>query len=190
MNEKLIDSSVNQLLNFEISKPLSHYVTFKGNRIRYKNTPENELGLYAFWLLNDDDTVKDLERSLIIKGPGNKYYSFTWDWNINEKNILVYVGKTTTFRNRLSQHLMLKTFDWLVPDDKKSPYKRTTSCQLRSSIEHLLSGNLKSTNLGLDFIRERICVTFIPLEGIGNRFFAEDLAIGKGKPWFNVDSER
>lgn len=42
----------------------------------------------------------------------------------------------------------------------------------------------------LDFIRERIQVSYIPLDGLGNRFFAEDLAIGKGKPWFNVDSER
>jgi hypothetical protein len=190
MNENLINETVNQLIDFNTSKPLSHFVTFNGNKIRYSNIPENELGLYAFWLTNNDGIAQKLNRSLEIKGPGNKPYSFTWDWNVNEKNILVYVGKTTKFRNRLAQHLKLKTFNWEVPKDKTSPYKSTTSCQLRSGIEHLIIGNTEPTNIGLDFIRERIRVSYIPLEGLGNRFFAEDLAIGKGKPWFNVDSER
>lgn len=190
MNENLIDAVVDQLLDFNTSKPLSHYVIFNGNKIRYSNIPENELGLYAFWLTNNDGIVEKLNRSLEIRGPGNKPYQFIWDWNVKEKNILLYVGKTTTFRSRLSQQLKLKTFTWVVPEDKTSPYKRTTSCQLRSGIEHLLSGNIQPSILGLDFIRKRIQVTYIPLEGLGNRFFAEDLAIGKGKPWFNVDSER
>jgi len=190
MNENLIDAVVDQLLDFNTSKPLSHYVIFNGNKIRYSNIPENELGLYAFWLTNNDGIVETLNRLLEIKGPGNELYPFTWDWNVNEKSILVYVGKTTTFKSRLAQHLKLKTFNWEVPEDKTSPYKSTTSCQLRSGIEHLLSGNTQPTNLGLDFIRERIQVSYIPLDGLGNRFFAEDLAIGKGKPWFNVDSER
>lgn len=141
-------------------------------------------------MLNNDGIAEKLNRSQEIKGPGNKPYPFTWDWNVNDKRILVYVGKTTTFKSRLSQHLKLKTFNWVVPEDKTSPYKSTTPCQLRSGIEHLLSANIRSTNLGLDFIRDRIRVSYIPLEGLGNRFFAEDLAIGKGKPWFNVDSER
>ena len=190
MNKKLIDSVVDQLLDFNTSKPLSHYVTFIGNKIRYTKFPKEKKGLYAFWMLNNDGILEKLNRSLEIKGPGNKYYPFTWDWNVNEKYILVYVGKTTTFKSRLGKHLKLKTFTWVVPEDKTSPYKPTTSCQLRTGIEHLLSGNTQPTISGLDFIRERIQVTYIPLEGLGNRFFAEDLAIGKGKPWFNVDSER
>lgn len=190
MNENLIDTVADQLLDFNTSKPLSHYVIFNGNKIKYSNIPENELGLYAFWLKNDDGIAQKLNRSLEIKGPGNKPYPFTWDWNVDEKYILVYVGKTTTFKSRLGQHLKLKTFKWEVPEDKTSPYKPTTSCQLRTGIEHLLIGNTQPTIPGLDFIRERIQVTYIPLEGLGNRFFAEDLAIGKGKPWFNVDSER
>ena len=190
MNENLIDAAVDQLLDFNASIPLSHYVTFNGNKIKYTNIPDCKKGLYAFWLTNNDGIVETLNRSLEIKGPGNKHYPFTWDWNVNEKHILVYVGKTTTFRNRLSQHLRLKTFYWKIPEDKTSPYKPTTSCQLRTGIEHLLSGNDQPNNLGLDFIRKRIQVTYIPLDGLGNRFFAEDLAIGKGKPWFNVDSER
>ena len=109
MNENLINTAVDQLLDFNASMPLSHYVTFNGNKIRYTNIPENELGLYAFWLTNNDGIVETLNRSLEIKGPGNKYHPFTWDWNVNEKHILVYVGKTTTFRSRLSQHLKLKT---------------------------------------------------------------------------------
>ena len=190
MNENLINETVNRLLDFNTSKPLSHYVTFNENKIRYTNTPDNETGLYAFWLMNNDGIADKLNRSLKIKGPGNELYSFTWDWNVDEKYILVYVGKTTTFKSRLAQHLKLKTFSWKVPEDKTSPYKPTTSCQLRTGIEHLLIRNTQPANLGLDFIRERIQVSYIPLDGLGNRFFAEDLAIGKGKPWFNVDSER
>lgn len=190
MNENLINETVNQLLDFNTSKPLPHYVTFNGNKIRYTNVPNEKKGLYVFWLMNNDGDVEKLNRSLKIKGPSNKLYSFTWDWNVNEKNILVYVGKTTTFKSRLGQHLKLKTFNWDVPEYKTSPYKPTTSCQLRTGIEHLLIKNTKPNNRGLDFIRDRIRVLYIPLEGLGNRFFAEDLAIGKGKPWFNVDSER
>lgn len=48
MNENLIDAVVDQLLDFNTLKPLSHYVIFNGNKIRYSNIPENELGLYAF----------------------------------------------------------------------------------------------------------------------------------------------
>lgn len=190
MNENLINESVNQLLDFNASKPLSHYVTFNGNRIRYTNIPSKEKGLYAFWLMNNDGIVEKLNRSLEIKGPGNIPETFTWDWNVNKKHILVYIGKTTTFRSRLAKHLKLKTFSWEVPEDKTSPYKPTTSCQLRTGIEHLLKGNYQTANLGLGFIQERIQVSFVPLDGLGNRFFAEDLAIGLGKPWFNVDSER
>jgi hypothetical protein len=190
MNEDLINEAVSLLLDFKSSKPLSHYVTFNGNKIRYTKVPKEKKGLYAFWLLNNVGDVEKLNRSLKIKGPGNKLYSFNWDWNVNEKNILVYVGKTTTFKSRLGKHLKLKTFNWDVPEDKTSPYKPTTSCQLRTGIEHLLIKNTQPTNRGLDFIRDRIRVSYIPLEGLGNRFFAEDLAIGIGKPWFNVDSER
>ena len=190
MNDNLINETVNQLLDFNTSKPLSHYVTFNGNKIRYTKVPKEKKGLYAFWLLNNDSIVEKLNRSLEIKGPGNIPETFTWDWNVNKKNILVYVGKTTTFKSRLAQHLKLKTFSWEVPEKKTSPYKPTTSCQLRTGIEHLLIKNTQPTNRGLDFIRDRIRVSYIPLDGLGNRFFAEDLAIGKGKPWFNVDSER
>lgn len=190
MNENLINKTVNRLLDFNTSKPLSHFVTFNGNKIKYTNTPDNEKGLYAFWLLNNNGDVQKFNRSLEIKGPSNKLFPFTWDWNVDEKYILVYVGKTTTFRSRLSQHLRLKTFNWVIPKNKTSPYKPTTSCQLRAGIEHLLAAKDQSNNRGLDFIKERIRVSYIPLDGLGNRFFAEDLAIGKGKPWFNVDSER
>jgi len=34
MNDNLINETVNQLLEFNIPKPLSHYVTFNGNKIR------------------------------------------------------------------------------------------------------------------------------------------------------------
>ncbi|WP_452223711.1 hypothetical protein [Lacinutrix chionoecetis] len=190
MNEDLINETVDNLLDFNASKPLSHFVTFNGNRIRYTNTPDNEKGLYAFWLTNNDGDVERLNRSLEIKGPGNIPKTFTWDWNVNEKYILVYIGKTTTFKSRLTQHLKLKTFSWEIPEEKTSPYKLTTSCQLRTGIEHLLTAKNQPNNQGLDFIKERIQVSYIPLDGLGNRFFAEDLAIGKGKPWFNVDSER
>ena len=190
MNEDLINETVDKLLDFNASKPLSHFVIFNGNRIRYTNTPENEKGLYAFWLMNSDGIAEKLNRFLKIKGPGNVLYSFTWDWNVDEKYILVYVGKTTTFRSRLSQHLRLKTFNWIIPKNKTSPYKPATSCQLRTGIEHLLTAKNQPNNRGLDFIKEKIRVSYIPLDGLGNRFFAEDLAIGKGKPWFNVDSER
>ena len=79
MNENLIDAAVDQLLDFNASIPLSHYVTFNGNKIRYTNIPDCKKGLYAFWLTNNDGIVETLNRSLEIKGPGNKHYPF---WTI------------------------------------------------------------------------------------------------------------
>jgi len=66
--------------------------------------------------------------------------------------------------------------------------KKTTACQLRAGIEHLLKNSLEENSI--DFMLNNILVSIVEMDGLADRFFTEDLAIGIGKPWFNVDSER
>jgi len=73
--------------------------------------------------------------------------------------------------------------------DGASRLRPTTTCQLRSGIDHLFprapnTRELMLKNVGLSFVR---------LDGDGeaaNRFYLEDMAIGLMRPPFNVDVER
>lgn len=149
----------------------------KGKSIRYSDILVIKPSVYAFWLINTNNQAESLHRQVRITGPDGSSEKISFDWNLNNDFILFYVGKTTNFKNRLKKHLLLGTNTW---EHKENDYlnKKTTACQLRSGIEHLIKNS------------SNIRISIIELDALVERFFAEDLAIGKGKPWFNVDSER
>ncbi len=69
-----------------------------------------------------------------------------------------------------------------------SLYKRTTACQIRAGIEHLFKKHQPSPELG-DKLRH-FSLAWVEETCFAERFYAEDLAIGTFRPWFNLDCER
>lgn len=187
MNPSLIHIQTEALLDVSKAIALGKFVSLRKGRPGYTELAITEACIYAFWLRNTDNGAESLHRILRINGPNKKPEELTWNWNLQNDNILLYVGKTTNFKNRLKKHLLLGTSHW---EHKRYDYlnKKTTACQLRAGVEHLLKHSKHRSNI--DFMLDNIYVNAIKLDGLANRFFAEDLAIGKGKPWFNVDSER
>lgn len=187
MDASIIDTKVQDVLNPSKSYALDELVKVKGNSIRYSDIAVIKPSIYAFWLINTNNQAESLHRKVKITGSNGSSEKIPFDWNLNNDFILLYVGKTTNFKNRLKKHLLLGTNTW---EHKENDYlnKKTTACQLRAVVEHLIKNS--SIDNGIDFMFSNVRVSVIELDGLIERFFAEDLAIGKGKPWFNVDSER
>ena len=187
MNESLIHSKTETLLEANQALELKQFVSLSNGRVIYSDLVTTEACIYAFWIKNIHRTAELLHRELCINGPKGKPEKITWDWNLHENSILLYVGKTTNFKSRIKKHLLLGTNNW---EHKPNNYlnKKTTACQLRAGIEHLLKHS-KPLNT-IDFMLNNILVNAVKLDELTSRFYAEDLAIGKGKPWFNIDSER
>lgn len=158
-------------------------------------------GLYAFWfkrsyieemreIFNFDVKLKGAKDE-VLEGK-YKFYDCTWDWYFNGEWTLLYVGKTTKFKKRLGQHLRLKSksLEWPISENGTLS-KPTTSCQLRSGLEYLMHsrGDLKDIE-AKDLMKEHLWISYMEVGDASKRFYAEDLAVGQGCPWFNLDSER
>ncbi|MBQ9494912.1 MAG: hypothetical protein IJR50_04655 [Treponema sp.] len=143
-------------------------------------------GLYIFWFDNSDKIIRTLKRNLQIKGPNRKTQSLSWDWNLDNEKICLYVGKSTDIKKRLGQHLLLKTNN-LYPNTTSELYKKTTSCQFRSGFDYLYQK--KNINI-FSKINKRVHLSIIRENNFIRRFYMEDFLIGKLLPWFNIDSER
>jgi len=103
----------------------------------------------------------------------------------------LYVGKTAhSIASRIGQHLRLKDVRMLpLGGDAKKAKRPTTSCQLRGGVEHLFPDEKDTRTLILD----NIGLSYVELDGdahAANRFYLEDLAIGRMHPPLNVDIER
>jgi hypothetical protein len=158
-------------------------------------------GLYCFWWINKDDTVREIlkssNREVTVLGTKGSPQNIAWDWNLSLKFVPLYIGKTTNLSQRMGQHLMLNTWSWYWYQNQfmKNFFKKTlhrreklTTCQFRSGFEHLfkyygdpMKKEILLNNIGYSYVIENNFV---------NRFYEEDFQIGKHKPWFNIDSER
>lgn len=187
MDKGIIEDSVNKLLDYSRVKPMPNFVQFVScNRAKYSTSVSEKECIYAFWLNNKDSIVKELNTKFTVLGVNKFQQKVEWSWNLDDNQILLYVGKTTNFKKRMKKHLMLGTKQWKQNDDN-TLYKKSTACQLRAGVEKLIQ---KSDIDFFEFLNERIGVNYVEMDNFIDRFFAEDLAVGIGKPWFNVDSER
>jgi len=109
MDSALIDKTVKDLLDIKKANILSKLVSVSNGKIKYTDLTISKPSIYCFWLKNYTNQVKSMHRVLSIKGPNEEPNELEWDWNITDTNILLYVGKTTNFKNRLKQHLLLGT---------------------------------------------------------------------------------
>jgi hypothetical protein len=159
------------------------------NRIDLPDKP----GIYAFWWMGPLQKLLSSNRRIVLKGPNASRVSIElqhW-WPTTIPFPCLYVGKTTSIKKRFSLHLKRGSPGRLHTIPKSNEKRRpvTTSCQLRYGVEHIFSASPNP----MEIIEEDVGFSF-QTEGIAanvtDRFYAEDLLIGKWKPWFNIDSER
>jgi hypothetical protein len=155
-------------------------------------------GVYAFWWTGSLALLRaeECNRRLLLRGPGRRVVAL----EINDEwlgldtglPVPLYVGKTAgSLAKRVGQHLRLGSGARMLPrgyDAFKQPAP-TTSCQLRTGIEHLFPQQQDTRAL----ILENVGLSYVLLDGdthAANRFYLEDLAIGLVRPPLNVDIER
>ncbi len=175
---------------------LQEIATPKGTRLRRNCLPPGGV-VYAFWWTGDEKMLKSQEcnRKLTLKGPGGRdvtlRISDEWLGLGTDLPVPLYVGKSAKgLQERAGQHLMLSK-ERILPlgggaVKAKPP---TTSCQLRAGIDHLFPERRDTRTIVL----ENVGLSFVELDrdvNAANRFYLEDLAIGRMRPPLNVDIER
>lgn len=104
----------------------------------------------------------------------------------------LYVGKNAqSLSSRVGQHLLLGTPGRVIPRKLGTQRHKppTTSCQLRSGIEHFF---LRADD-PIELVLSNVGLSYVILDGDlngANRFYLEDLAVGLMRPPINVDIER
>jgi hypothetical protein len=155
------------------------------------NIPEDQGGLYTFWWRGDGKIL--LDKDYILAGPNHTevIIRINQEWlkkATHNKNVALYVGKTTKLRGRILDHIKAnspKESLFEEGDDKKK--KHNSVSQLRYGIERLLN------NSSMDLISKNVGLSFYPIvgpENAVNRFYLEDYLIGEFTPLLNVDIER
>jgi hypothetical protein len=178
---------------------LNEVVGRAGKRYRLKpNALPKQGGVYAFWWTGPTSVLrsKQFNRRLVLHGPGGRPVELRvdkeWLGLDTELPVPLYVGKTADdISNRIGKHLRLgspgRYFPSTIGRQRHKP--PTTTCQLRSGIEHFFLS--ESDPVGL--ILKNIGLSYVLLTGDqhgANRFYLEDLAIGLMRPPINVDIER
>jgi hypothetical protein len=181
-------------------------------------------GIYAFWWKNNSDEdrnlLSSLNREVFIKGkrekqltkeipPVHQIHKVSWNWNLEQDYVCLYVGKSSNIATRIQLHLGSRhNHDWYLKSgvgiykEKRATkhndgflLKWDTACQFRAGMEHLLKTEVVKLRFE-DVLQSRIYFSHFTDFGddshkaMTERFYAEDLAIGVLRPWFNVDSER
>ena len=154
-------------------------------------------GIYAFWWRHSAEHFVDSIQNpkLHFHGPGGNPLSYKIDRAgltlADNGRLPLYVGKAySSIAKRIGQHMTLGT-PRSVPQDQCYGVagRRTTSCQVRDRLDRLYPyvedmRAIAIANLSISYVRLDEEGDFV------SRFFLEDLAIGKLRPLFNLDSER
>lgn len=181
-NQDLIDV----LLDESKAQQLSHLLEFNNGRADYSAVPAKG-GVYVFYIDLSQVDKSELQTDFTLLGPGGRDIDQTWEPFLKKSMNLAYVGKTTNLNNRLRLHLCLGREPF---GGQGKIVKPTTSCQYRAGFDHLFyrkDVDFRSEGLGMTYFN------YVELDGdehLFDRFYLETLAIGLGRPVFNVDGER
>jgi len=153
-------------------------------------------GVYAYWWTGAPELLAQMERRVIFHGPGGRDVEVVVDdeWlGLDARQpVPLYVGKTAdSIRRRMGLHLRLGSIGRILPAGRglKKAKAPTTSCQLRAGIERVFPRDDEPLRL----IREHVGMSYVALDGdehAANRFYLENLAIGRMRPLLNMDVER
>lgn len=153
-----------------------------------------EAGVYAFWWIGNKSELLNSDRNLILSGPNKKPINIILDdwWPEDLSYPCLYIGKSTNIKDRFLSHIRNGSKQRLhtIEMDGAKIKPITTTCQLRYGIEHIFRKN----NNPLEIIFENVGFSYKTIfngtNQVVERFYEEDLLIGKWRPWFNLDSER
>ncbi len=174
----------------EVSILCEKVIPLKSIYIKKKILLDSIGAVYSFWWMGKKSILISSNKKIRVKGPGGKYVVVEYK-DLFPKEITyipLYIGKTTNLKRRISEHLLFGTSERAHCCSKnfKKVKPRTTSCQLRSGIEHIFPDEKHSKY----FILENVGLSFVKEKEIEKRFYLENFAIGYLKPWINLDSER
>lgn len=162
-----------------------------GTRLKRHALPDRG-GVYAFWWTGRIAKLRRRHPELELSGPGGRRVRLMidaeWLGLSAELPVPLYVGKTaTSISKRVRLHMLLGTKK--LPSGGRRKSRPTTSCQLRSGVDHFFPKESDTRDLML----RNVGLSFVCLHGdseAANRFYLEDLAIGLMRPPFNIDIER
>lgn len=197
----LLTPGSNAILNSLLNK---HIPLLDGKLENFRSVNTKE-GLYSVWWTGDLSFLKSLNLDVSFQGKQTvaanaalgilaEYEPAEWTWSVPDRGpVCMYVGKSTNVQNRLRQHVAdFRRFDTWYEDRESHPprrlLKRNSACQVRAGIEHLFRNY--PTLLSLDDKLSHFSYSFESETCFQERFYAEDLAIGVFRPWFNLDCER
>ncbi len=176
--------------------PLRDVVHDRGDRLAPGTLPAQG-GVYTFWWVGPHTLLSSpkCNRALELKGPRGRsvvlHLDDEWLGLAAGLPVPLYVGKNAdSIARRVGQHLRLSEVRMLPTGGGQQKAARpTTSCQLRAGVEHLFP-HVEDTR---SLILENVGLSYVILDGddhAANRFYLEDLAIGRMRPPLNVDIER
>lgn len=174
------------LLNEKNARALTCLLNLDVLSKRYEQVPERG-GVYVFHLDLSSYRLEQLQLDFELSGPGGRPIIQTWKNSLKSGMNVAYIGKSTNLRDRLSKHLRMGSTSQAT---SLRIIKPTSSCQYRAGFDHLFYRK------DVDFRSEGLQMTYfnyVELDGdehLFDRFYLETLAIGLGRPVFNVDGER
>jgi hypothetical protein len=151
-------------------------------------------GVYAFWWIGEKATLLAANRTVLVKGSKRRRVQITYGdwWPETLAYPCLYIGKTTSLKDRFALHIMSGSPKRLHKAHKKhhkAPPK-TSSCQLRWGIEHIFPQETTPLSVIKESVGFSYQTDFPEANAVAERFFLEDLLVGQWRPWFNLDSER
>lgn len=234
---KLDDPFITQTLFSDNSDwqhfPLQALINDENNQLTNQLSVFDKVsGIYVFWWSGTKEDLKKLNRKILLQGKKDgdtfHWHPIEWqmDWLVpveiekNENHYALYVGKSTTLRNRIRQHFHFSVDheSWKTNLDKPKnnqgkskltlrgmrkfhnegyniSYNPTTSCQFRAGMS-LLCRDEANNNEFWNLIKKNMSLSILPCTDtekenkVAVRFYLEDYLIGALRPWFNLDSER
>ncbi|OFX17405.1 MAG: hypothetical protein A2033_17840 [Bacteroidetes bacterium GWA2_31_9] len=153
-------------------------------------------GVYVFWWSGNINKFTNALNSCSYYLKAKRSHKelikiqFTNEWVENStinRNICLYIGKSTDLKSRISKHLKLGTKDIWNKSKKISGIKPNSESQLRIGVERVFNKSI------LDGLIDDISISWVTLDGYENainRFYLENYFIGKLFPLFNIDIER
>jgi len=138
---------------------------------RFKEKLTNLAGIYSFLWNGDKNLIKDANLKFVLKGSKNKEHESKY-WTYGDP-VFLYIGKSTNFYKRFLLH--------------RRPSAKSGH-QLFKGIKELFPEECNEKLI--QTINENVYISHIKIESPVERFYEENKAIGKFRPWFNVDCER
>ncbi|MBN1460434.1 MAG: hypothetical protein JXA57_12935 [Armatimonadetes bacterium] len=192
-------TDVEVLLNEKLLPIKEKHLPVKGDRLDWRDATHGRPGfggVYVLWWRGTGQEFYRLlrNRELRFAGPNGSLIVYDvreCDLPTAPNGYLpLYVGKNAAdIAKRIGLHLKLKTARTVTMTGEQTiPARLTTTCQVRDRLDRLFPDMPDTRRLV-----GNLALSYVKLDGpehFAERFFLEDLAIGRLRSLVNLDSER